>query len=144
MNNIFKEPQLSNVKKLLLENQLPCEDLSEGDMEHFFGCGDRKNTKGIIGLEKHGSDGLLRSLAVSSQARGLGCGSDLVEQLENHARKIGIDHLYLLTNTAEDYFQNKGYTAISRQSVSDPIRRTSEFSDLCPESATVMRKKISS
>lgn len=135
-------PQLSNVKDLLIENQLPYEDLSETDMEHFFGCGDQKNTNGIIGLEKYGSDGLLRSLAVSSQLRGLGCGSDLVEQLEIYARKIGVEHLYLLTNTAEDYFHNKGYTAISRQSASDSIKRTREFSDLCPESATVMWKKI--
>jgi len=143
MGTIFQTPKLKDVKDLLIENKLPFEDLSDRHMEHFFGCGEGSNTKGIIGLEQHGADGLLRSLAVASEVRGLGCGSDLVETLENHARSIGINNLYLLTNTAEDYFENKGYSAVSRELVSNKIKRTKEFSELCPDSAVVMRKDIS-
>lgn len=144
MKNIFQKPRLSNVKELLVENQLPTEDLSVNNMEHFFGCGEKENAKGVIGLEIHGEDGLLRSLAVSPIVRGLGCGSALVKKLETHASSIGINHLYLLTDTAEDYFERKGYTTIDRDKVSESIKHTREFSDLCPASAAVMRKNISS
>lgn len=144
MTEIFQSPALSDVKKLLIENQLPFEDLSQSNMEHFFGCGENNKATGVIGLEKYGTDGLLRSLVVSSKARGFGCGAELVNGLETYARSIGIDQLYLLTNTAEEYFRKKGYSKISREKVSEQIKRTKEFSELCPASATVMLKNISS
>ena len=143
MNSIYQKPLLTNVKKLLSDNQLPTEDLSEVKMEHFFGCGEIDNANGVIGLEKHGDDGLLRSLAVSEVARGLGCGSALVNRLEGYARSIGISQMYLLTETAEEYFKKRGYVKISREMASDAIQTTREFSELCPASATVMRKEIS-
>jgi len=113
-------------------------------MTHFFGCGEMENVEGVIGLEIHGTDGLLRSLAVTGEVRGTGCGSVLVKQLEKYAQSIGMKQLYLLTETAEDYFRRKGYTSISRESASNAIRHTKEFSQLCPENAVLMRKRIAS
>lgn len=144
MVKIYRNPNRDSVEKLLLENQLPTEDISTIDMENFFGCGQADNPQGVIGLEVHGEDGLLRSLAVSQPVRGSGCGAALIRKVEDHARTIGINHLYLLTETAEEYFKNKGYVAVTRDMVSESIAHTREFSELCPASASVMRKDISS
>lgn len=150
MIDIKSKPAGDQVTQLLDDNQLPTEDLNNHNMEHFFWCGEKDTLKAVIGLEileadgKNEQVGLLRSLAVSSSARGLGYGSALVKRLEEYARAMGIEHLYLLTDTAEDYFLKKGYTKIQRESVSDAIKRTKEFSELCPATAVVMRKSLSS
>ena len=89
-----------------------------------------------------GSDGLLRSLAVASSVRGQGCGSALYRKLEQYFKSIGINTLYFLTETAEEYFQRKGFESIGRELASEEIRQTKEFSGLCPDSATLMRKSI--
>jgi len=140
--SIFSCPDQSKVAEILLENNLPIDDLSELNLENFFGCGDETKLKGVVGLEIFGTDGLLRSLAVSKEARGLGCGKALVAKIEEHARFNGIRNLYLLTQTAEVFFSNLGYEEINREIVSEPIKHTREFSDLCPDSATVMRKSL--
>ena len=111
-------------------------------MSNFFGCGEISNPKGVIGLEIHGADGLLRSLAVESAVQGQGCASSLYKQLEKYSRSMGIKTLYLLTETAEEYFERKGFHSISRELASDSIKQTREFSGLCPDSATLMRKSI--
>ena len=144
MFNINREPSHDLVEKLLHENQLPTQDISRIDMGHFFGCGSAKEMHAVVGLEVHGEDGLLRSLVVSKSARNAGYATALVEHLEAHARSIGINHLYLLTETAEAYFKNKGYLKITRDMASEPIKGTKQFSELCPASAVVMRKNIAS
>ena len=133
---------MRDVQRMLQAHNLPTDDLSEVGLIHFFGCGEKTNPKGVIGLEVHGSDGLLRSLAVDSDAQRHGCGSSLYNQLEKHAESIGIKALYLLTETAEDYFEKKGFKSIARELASDSIKQTKEFSGLCPDSATLMRKSI--
>ncbi len=149
--DIYQKPPLDHVRQLLDENQLPTEDLKNPNMDHFFWCGENDSVNAVIGLEiigANGNDGkdekvgLLRSLAVSSSARGLGYGSALVKRLEEHACAIGIEQLYLLTDTAEDYLLKKGYTKIQRENASEAIKRTKEFSGLCPASAAVMRKSL--
>ena len=142
MNSIFQEPEMDDVQKILQAHNLPTDDLSEVNLFHFFGCGEKPNPKGVIGLEVHGSDGLLRSLAVDSDAQGHGCGSSLYNQLEKHAKSIGIKALYLLTETAEDFFERKGFESIARELASDSIKQTREFNGLCPDNATLMRKSI--
>jgi amino-acid N-acetyltransferase len=52
---------------------------------------------GLVGLELHGRDALLRSLVVDPNSRTNGIGSQLVEHAENYARARGVDSIYLLT-----------------------------------------------
>ncbi|WP_228434553.1 hypothetical protein [Natrarchaeobaculum aegyptiacum] len=51
-----------------------------------------------------------------------------------------VDALYLLTTTAVDFFAARGYDEIDRADAPDAIRNTTEFADLCPSSATCMRR----
>jgi len=142
MNNISHNPTVQEVQSLLTQNDLPTNDLPELDMAHFYTCGATGKSQGVIGLELCGQDGLLRSFAVLPEARGSGCGAALLGKLEQHATKIGIKNLYLLTNTAEKYFHNKGFKSIPRELAPKSIRSTQEFSSLCPASATLMHKQM--
>jgi len=140
--NIYQTPSLQEVQLLLRQSNLPTNDLSDLNLDHFYACGERGCLHGVIGMEVFGSDALLRSFAVSSNAQRRGCGAALLSRLEQHAIELGIGHLYLLTNTAEKYFLKKGFEITAREIAPDSIKSTAEFSKLCPESATFMAKPL--
>lgn len=139
---IYAHPPVAKVKDLLAACKLPSADLAAEHFEHFFGCGQESDPKGVVGVELHGKFGLLRSLAVDETARRRGCGKRLVKEAEQHAARYGVQSLYLLTTTAEDFFTALGYVKVDRAKVAEAIRNTAEFSSLCPSSSTVMVKNL--
>lgn len=142
MKNIVPNPSRVEIEKILKENNLPTDDLSDMNLDNFLAYAEDGNTKGVVGLEAYGAEGLLRSLAVSVGYQGSGCGSVLLGALENHARAIGIKQLYLLTETAAQYFTQRGFLVIPRALASDSIQSTQQFSELCPANAVLMRKQL--
>jgi amino-acid N-acetyltransferase len=130
----------SEAVSLLKKNNLPTEDLS--DHTEFFILQHEGYARGTIALEYEGEDGLLRSLAVADQYRKMGYGEQLVYFLEQYCKQIGVRHLYLLTETAGPFFRKRGYEQIERNSVSPFIKKTSEYSSVCPASSAVMKKEI--
>ena len=90
-------------------------------------------------MERHGDSGLLRSVAVDVEWRGRGIAERLIEDRIAWARRTGIRDLYLLTTTAASYFPRFGFTPVDRADVADGIKASSEFADVCPSSATVMK-----
>lgn len=140
--NIFRNPPLQQVKSLLAETGLPASDLLPENLEHFFGCGAEQALKGVIGLEIFGRVALLRSLAVAPDCRGTGCGKALVAEAERYARSKGVTELYLLTTTAERFFERLGYRSAVREDAPEAIRQTKEFSGLCPSNSTFMAKML--
>ena len=141
MHIICNPPEVA-VKQLLLEAQLPIEDITPAHFEHFFGAWSGQCLEGVIGLQPYGSFALLRSLAVRVVRRGSGLGSELISAAERYALQKGVRSIFLLTTTAKSYFEKHGYTQIARDSVPLVIRTTSQFSSICPTSATAMRKCV--
>lgn len=144
---IFKSPPLRKVKALLTQCNLPVADLPNDGSNTasditFLAGGDDETLCGVIGLEFHSADALLRSLAVSEQCRELGYGKELVLAAESLARSRQVKSIYLLTETAESFFKKLGYQVIARSEVSSRIKNTQEFSTLCPAQAIVMRKDL--
>jgi [ribosomal protein S5]-alanine N-acetyltransferase len=137
----FRRPPADAVRALLAAAGLPVADLGD-DMSHFHGCGTPAALRGAVGLELHGSDALLRSLVVDPAQRGRGFGKALVEAAERHARASSVRHIYLLTETAETFFESLGYQRIPRESVPAAIRASHEFAILCPASAACMSKAL--
>lgn len=125
---------------LLAHADLPVADLSHGHLA--FVAEDDGGLAGVIGLETHGSVGLLRSLVVAGSQRTKGLGGRLVAALEDLARERGIEQLWLLTIDADSYFLRLGYVVESRNDVPAEIRDTAEFSSLCPGSAVLMSKSL--
>lgn len=129
------------IVQLLQSEKLPVEDLP-GSLDHFFVAMDNESVVAAIGLERYGDGGLLRSLVVENAYRNLHLASQLIKQLETAAAAIGINNMYLLTETAPAYFEKKGYQKIAREEVPVALQASSEFSHVCPVSAIVMKKAL--
>ncbi len=97
---------------------------------------------GAAGIELYGSQGLLRSVVVHVDWRGLGIGERLVEEAIGVARKSGVRELYLLTEDAADYFERYQFRSVARDEVAGPVRASAEFSYLCPSTAEVMVREL--
>ena len=122
--------------------RLPVADLSIDDMSNFLLAETDGVPVGTVGLEQFDGIALLRSLVVVPHSQGSGAGRRLVKALETEAAARGIDEFWLLTTDADAYFAKLGWTAVGRDEAPDSIRRTTEFSKLCPADAVVMRKVL--
>ena len=58
------------------------------------------------------------------------------------AGEAGVETLYLLTTTAPEFFGERGYAEVNREEAPEAIRGSTEFADLCPTTATCMRKRL--
>jgi amino-acid N-acetyltransferase len=136
---IKDQKSLEKLRQFLRLNKLPASDLNlEGN--HFVGYQDEVGELiGSGGLELYGDVGLLRSLAVDEKMRGKSVGSKLVDEIIDKANNSNIKDLYLLTETAHDYFLKKGFQDVPREKVPDIIKQTTEFVQVCPASAIVMK-----
>jgi amino-acid N-acetyltransferase len=99
---------------------------------------DGENVVGCAALEVYGTAGLLRSLAVDPAYRSQALGSQLVETMLAYGKRFGIRHLYLLTETATEYFPRFGFRPIARDAVSPAIHGSVEWTSACPVSAQAM------
>ena len=126
---------------LLQENDLPVEDLDESKTLFAFLVDGQ--VAGTGGLEFLSNCALLRSISVRKDLQKKGLGRSIVGELEKVARQDGVNRLYLLTTTAEDFFNKIGYDTIDRDEVPAEVTHTTEFSSICPSSAKVMRKFLS-
>jgi amino-acid N-acetyltransferase len=130
-----------DVGALLTRCGLPAADADASGIR-LYGCRRAGALAGIVGLEPYGSVGLLRSLAVAEGARTHGLGHALVAHVEKVAARSGVRELYLLTTTAADFFARLGYANASRRAAPAAIAATTQFTGLCPSSATFMSKTL--
>ena len=93
-------------------------------------------------MEPCGATGLLRSVAVRAEHQGEGRGSEIVRAVLERTDAQGLRHVYLLTTTAAPFFEAFGFRPLPRAEAPDSIRRTREFSALCPDSAVLMRRSL--
>ena len=130
------------VADLLATSGLPLDGAREHATE--FVVAERNGALiGCAAVERHGTAGLLRSVAVAAFEREKGTGEALVERCLQVARESGITTVVLLTTTAERYFPRFGFETIDRSAVPDAVRDSAEFRGACPASATVMRIRLS-
>ena len=100
---------------LLGRAELTDQDVSEGWGHYFVVREDDGRVVGVAGLELHGEDGLLRSVAVDVDYRGQGLAAALVEAVVQRAARVGLRSVYLLTTTARDYFARRGFADSPRE-----------------------------
>ncbi len=129
---------LSDVEALLRLCGLPFEDCA-GHIDAFLGSRDGDTLCAVGGMECIGPIGLLRSIAVHPDSRGQGLAVDITRELLERARASGVREVYLLTETAEQYFSDFGFCTVDRDRLPPEIRATRQFESLCPSSAQAMR-----
>lgn len=124
-------------RSLLKASNLPADDLNfKRDLLVGYYEGDE--LVGTGGLEVHGNYALLRSLSVKFGIRGKAVGTTITEFLLKEAKKKKIKAVYLLTETAKGFFQKRGFKDVPRTEVPEEVKKSSEFSHVCPTTAAVM------
>ena len=129
------------IEGLLRAAELPTGDLDSSPVRLFVGRDDGR-VVGVGGVERYGTDALLRSVAVPGALRGAGHGTAIYRGIEARARGAGVERLYLLTTTAEAFFADLGFEVVAREEAPEAIRETTEFRELCSDAATCMRKVV--
>lgn len=137
----LKTDEFYSTFDLLKASKLDSSDLDQPNIR-LFCLKENDKLKGVGGLEVIGSVALLRSVAVDTAYQKQGLGVLLVSHIEKAAKELGLSALYLLTNTAADFFKAQNYQVILRDNFAEPLKQTAQFSGLCPVSAVCMKKEI--
>jgi N-acetylglutamate synthase-like GNAT family acetyltransferase len=132
---------LPAIRGLLSDAGLPLDGIDEA-----FGHGVVAEGGGAVvgaaAVERYESDGLLRSVVVAPGSRGTGLGHGIVAASERLARDLGIRDLYLLTETAGDWFAGLGYAPLDRAAAPAGIAGSWEFRFACVEHGVLMRRRL--
>jgi N-acetylglutamate synthase-like GNAT family acetyltransferase len=131
----------ASIRALLESAGLPTEDLLTSTPLFVVAC-DNDRIIATGALQRFGRSALLRSVVVAADLRRSGLGRTIVQDLERLAQSTRTEQLFLLTQTAQHFFELHGYRVIDRQSVPHDVQASAEFSSLCPASATCMAKAL--
>jgi UDP-N-acetylmuramate: L-alanyl-gamma-D-glutamyl-meso-diaminopimelate ligase len=119
---------LPAICKLLGELGLDAEGFDEQKMSDFLALENENGLMGCVGLEVFGEDAVLRGLAVSPSARGIGYGWMLADMAINLARFRGVRRLYLVTEKASDFFAAKhGFHVFDLSTAPPSVAASSTF-----------------
>jgi amino-acid N-acetyltransferase len=135
---IVDQHSVENVLELLRINKLPFQDVELKDNFFISYSDDQDKLIGSGGLEFYAGYALLRSVAVEETLRGKSLGKEIVSDLLERAKAQGVEEIYLLTETARDFFIKRGFQDIGREQVPAAVKQSSEFTSVCPVSAACM------
>ena len=137
-----EKSDIQSIRELICSSGLPSSDV-DGKAQKIFVAESDGKIVAVGGIEKLGGIALVRSIAVAPEYRKNGIASNIYQLLEEYASSSEVEELYLITESAKEYFQKLGFTEQERKTTPCLIQQTSQFSELCPSSATVMFKALS-
>ena len=132
---------LARLQELLSLCGLPFDGVAD-HLRAFLVARDGDRLAGSVGLERHGTDGLLRSLAVHPDYRRTGLGARLTRRALEKARRLGLRRLFLLTETASEYFLRFEFRPVPREQAPPALQESVEFALACPETAICMERRL--
>jgi amino-acid N-acetyltransferase len=135
-----READLGEVASLLAMEGLPLEGLRENVQQTWIAEAEGR-IQACSAIEFYGTSALLRSVAVARDRRRQGLGRQIVEAALKAAAERA-SRVYLLTEGASGFFKQLGFRPVARGRVPANLRRSTEFSVLCPVSAEAMTRSI--
>jgi phosphinothricin acetyltransferase len=129
-----QEQDLPAILALLNRAGLP----QEGLRDHLATALIARQDDMIVGsaaIEHHSNAALLRSVAVDQTLRNQGVGQGLTRAALDLAHRRGVTTVYLLTETAGEFFVRFGFRPIDRSAVDPAVQQSIEFRSACPASA---------
>jgi UDP-N-acetylmuramate: L-alanyl-gamma-D-glutamyl-meso-diaminopimelate ligase len=116
------------VRDLLGKVGLQLGDATDDDVGWFFVLSNESGVIGTVALEVLGDDAILRNLAMDENNRGGGYGWMLADMAVSQARFRGVRRIYLLTESASDFFAAKfGFRVVDRSTVSPRVASSGVF-----------------
>ncbi len=124
---------------VLAENNLLAGDL-EGDNKRFYAFVDGNGWRvGVGGLELYDDSAILRSFFTMSHHRGQGLGGQMLEELLSTANQGGVQHVYLFTLEAAEFFAKHGFAPIDRSEAPAGVQASRQFAEHCNNAAFMHR-----
>ena len=131
---------MASVREILQWVNLGDEPARDDQFSGFFVLRNEKGTVGCVSLEVYGDDAVLRALAVDPEFRGAGYGWMLADMAVGQARWRGVRRIYLLTESASDFFAAKfGFRVVDRSTLSKSVAASETFTAHLGSSRVAMR-----
>ncbi len=132
---------LPAVLELLETSKLPTAGVND-HIQNFRLEFESQTLLGCVGLEVYGNAGLLRSVVVKNTERNHGIGAKLINAILEHAKTQQLSSIFLLTETAENYFRRFGFKQTTRAEIPTSLHASEELRGACPDSAVVMMLEL--
>jgi UDP-N-acetylmuramate: L-alanyl-gamma-D-glutamyl-meso-diaminopimelate ligase len=128
------------VREVLVAAGLTGEPARDEQAPAFYVLRNERGLVGAVALEVYGDDAILRSLAVHPESRGTGYGWMLADMAVSQARWRGVRRIYLLTQSAADFFAAKfGFRVVDRTTVSKQVATSETFANPSGAGQVAMR-----
>ncbi|HEY5923427.1 MAG TPA: UDP-N-acetylmuramate--L-alanine ligase [Kofleriaceae bacterium] len=119
---------MAGVRDVLAKVGLVNEPARDEQFPSFYVLTNEQGMVGSVALDVLGDDAILRALAVDSEFRGAGYGWMLADMAVSQARWRGVRRIYLLTETASDFFAAKfGFRVVDRTTLSKQVAASETF-----------------
>lgn len=141
VNKIDKK-DLKDLRTLLLAEALPVETILSAPVQFYEIVTDRGARIGWGGLEIYGEHAVVRSVVIKTVLRKTGAGRVLLKSLIDAARGFGLKKLWLLTISAEVFFEKMGFKHALRTDAPKDIQACEEFTWAHNEAAHCMNMKL--
>jgi UDP-N-acetylmuramate: L-alanyl-gamma-D-glutamyl-meso-diaminopimelate ligase len=123
-----RRSDMAAVRTLLATAGLDDEPARDDQFPSFYLLHNETGLAGTVALEVMGDDAVLRALAVHTEARGAGYGWMLADMAVGQARWRGVRRIYLLTESASDFFAAKfGFRVVDRSTLSKQVAASETF-----------------
>jgi UDP-N-acetylmuramate: L-alanyl-gamma-D-glutamyl-meso-diaminopimelate ligase len=123
-----RRDDMEAVRALLTAAGLIHEPARDDQFPSFFVLYNERGLVGTVALEVLGADAILRALAVHPEARGAGYGWMLADMAVGQARWRGVRRIYLLTESASDFFAAKfGFRVVDRSTLGKQVATSETF-----------------
>ena len=128
------------VRELLASAGLANEPARDEQFGSFYVLRNESGVVGSVALEVHGDDAILRALAVGPESRGAGYGWMLADMAISQARWRGVRRIYLLTESASDFFAAKfGFRVVDRSTLGSYVGKSETFTRAATSGQVAMR-----
>ena len=138
------EPAFAQLVRNLEAADLLTSHLTEAGARYFMLVDAQGSRIGFGGLAGRGSDLLLRSVVVDPDRRRIGLGARVVAAIQKEAQIRGAQAVWLLTEGATSLFERQGWSKADRGEAPPSVAASAQFRGLCPASATLMCKRLTS
>lgn len=129
---------LPAIESLLAASELPTAGVAQ-HLQTTWVLVEKGTLVGCVGYEPCGPFGLLRSLAVAADHRGLGFGRTLLGAGVAEMRKPHLRQAFGLTTTIAPLLRRSGWKEIPRTALPPALMASHELQGSCPDSAVAFR-----